>query len=203
VVFFEDVDTIAHSDGIDHVSRMLDILDGIQSKGTEIICILTTNHIDRIHKGMVRPGRLDAVIHIGALDAPAIERLVHSLVPDSLLSEDVDWSTVGAAMEGFMPAFCKEAIDRAMRWNLARNQGVSTSLTTGDFIAAAEGLRPQLELMGRAVEGARSDTIGTAFERTVKQSIDGTLLVRRGEPASAPWAELLVADGTENPPNSR
>ncbi len=92
VVFFEDVDSIASADGLDHMGRMLDILDGIQSKGTEIICILTTNHIDRIHKGMVRPGRLDAVIHIGALDAPAIERLVHSLVPDDLVSKDVDWA---------------------------------------------------------------------------------------------------------------
>jgi transitional endoplasmic reticulum ATPase len=197
VVFFEDVDAVAHADGVDHVSRMLDILDGIQSKGTEIICILTTNHIERIHKGMVRPGRLDAVIHIGALDPAAIERLVHSLVPDSLLSTDVDWTLVGEAMHGFMPAFCKEAIDRAMRWNLARNKGESTSLTTEDFISAAEGLRPQLELMGRAGEGARMDGVGAAFERAMKQSIDGTLLVRKGESASAPWAELVIPDGTE------
>ncbi|MHB8463963.1 MAG: AAA family ATPase [Acidimicrobiales bacterium] len=199
VVFFEDVDSVAHADGVDHVSRMLDILDGMQAKGTEIICILTTNHINRIHKGMVRPGRLDAVIHIGALDPPAIRRLVHGLVPDELLSEAVDWVAVGEAMDGFMPAFCKEAIDRAMRWNLARNRGTSSSLTTEDFIAAADGLRPQLELMSKAVEGARSDSIGTALERTMKQSIDGTLLVRKGELASAPWAELLVPDPTETP----
>jgi transitional endoplasmic reticulum ATPase len=197
VVFFEDVDSIASSDGVDHISRMLDILDGIQSKGTEIICILTTNHINRIHKGMVRPGRLDAVIHIGALDPPAIERLVHSLVPDDLVSSDVDWVAVGAAMDGFMPAFAKEATDRAMRWNLARNHGEPSSLTTEDFIAAADGLRPQLELMGRAGEGARSDSVGSAIERTVKQSIDGTLLVRKGESPNAPWAELLVPDGLE------
>lgn len=195
VVFFEDVDSVAHADGVDHVSRMLDILDGIQAKGTEIICILTTNHINRIHKGMVRPGRLDAVIHIGALDAPAISRLVKCLVPEELLAETIDWEAVGTAMKGFMPAFCKEAIDRAMRWNLARNHGTSTSLTTEDFIAAAEGLRPQLELMGQAGEGIRADGIGSAIERTVKQSIDGTLLVRKGESASAPWAELLVPDG--------
>lgn len=194
IVFFEDVDSVAHADGVDHVSRMLDILDGITSKGTEIICILTTNHINRIHKGMVRPGRLDAVIHVGALDPPAIERLVHSLVPDSLLAEDVDWTAVGAAMESFMPAFCKEAIDRAMRWNLARNHGTSTSLTTEDFVAAADGLRPQLELMSRAAEASRGDSIGTAIERTVRQSIDGTLLVRKGESPNAPWAELLVPD---------
>ncbi|MCU1346067.1 MAG: hypothetical protein JWL70_2333 [Acidimicrobiia bacterium] len=198
VVFFEDVDSVAHADGIDHVSRMLDILDGIQSKGVEIICILTTNHINRIHKGMVRPGRLDAVIHIGALDAPAIERLVHSLVPDTLLEEKIDWEAVGEAMQGFMPAFCKEAIDRAMRWNLARNKGISTSLTTDDFIAAAHGLRPQLELMSRAGEGARADGVGNAIERTVRQSIDGTLLVRKGEDAKNPWAELLVPDSTES-----
>jgi transitional endoplasmic reticulum ATPase len=197
VVFFEDVDAIANTDGVDHVSRMLDILDGIQAKGTEIICILTTNHIDRIHKGMVRPGRLDAVIHIGALDAAAIERLVHSLVPDDLIESTVDWEQVGVAMDGFMPAFCKEAIDRAMRWNLARNKGTSTSLTTEDFIMAADGLRPQLELMGRAGEGARLDGIGAAIERTVKQSIDGTLLVRKGEDPRNPWAELLTPDGTE------
>jgi transitional endoplasmic reticulum ATPase len=203
VVFFEDVDSVAHADGVDHVSRMLDILDGITSKGTEIICILTTNHINRIHKGMVRPGRLDAVIHVGALDPPAIERLVHSLVPDSLLDEDVDWAAVGAAMESFMPAFCKEAIDRAMRWNLARNHGSSTSLTTEDFIAAADGLRPQLELMSRAAEASRGDSIGTAIERTVRQSIDGTLLVRKGESPNAPWAELLVPDGPEGGSNGR
>jgi ATPase family associated with various cellular activities (AAA) len=197
VVFFEDVDAIANTDGVDHVSRMLDILDGIQAKGTEIICILTTNHINRIHKGMVRPGRLDAVIHIGALDAPAIERLVHSLVPDDLIESTVDWEQVGQAMDGFMPAFCKEAIDRAMRWNLARNKGTSTSLTTEDFIMAADGLRPQLELMSRAGEGARLDGIGAAVERTVKQSIDGTLLVRKGEDPRNPWAELLTPDGTE------
>lgn len=197
VVFFEDVDTIAHAEGVDHVTRTLDILDGIQAKGTEILCILTTNHLNRIHKGMVRPGRLDAVIHIGALDASAIERLVHSLVPDSLISEDADWGAVGAAMDGFMPAFCKEAIDRAMRWNLARNKGNPSSLTTEDFIAAADGLRPQLELMSRAGEGARLDGIGSAIERTVKQSIDGTLLVRKGESPNSPWAELLVPDGTE------
>jgi transitional endoplasmic reticulum ATPase len=198
VVFFEDVDAFASADGVDHMSRMLDILDGIQAKGNEIICILTTNHIDRIHKGMVRPGRLDAVIHIGALDPPAVERLVHSLVPDDLLSGDVDWSAVGVAMKGFMPAFCKEAIDRALRWNLARNRGTPSSLATEDFIAAADGLRPQLELMGRAGEGGRFDGVGSAIERTVKQSIDGTLLVRKGESPSSPWAELLVPDGDGN-----
>ena len=198
VVFFEDVDTVASADGVDDVSRMLDILDGMQSKGTEIICILTTNHIDRLHKGMVRPGRLDAVIHIGALDPPAVERLIRSLVPEQLLTGSVDWPAVGAAMEGFMPAFCKEAIDRAMRWNLARNEGKPSALETIDFVTAADTLRPQLELMGRAGEHGGVESVGAAISRTVRNSIDGTLLVRKGEKPSQPWAELVVSDGAPN-----
>jgi transitional endoplasmic reticulum ATPase len=55
VVFFEDVDTVAGAEGVDDVSRMLDILDGMQSKGTEIICILTTNHIERLHRAWCAP----------------------------------------------------------------------------------------------------------------------------------------------------
>jgi transitional endoplasmic reticulum ATPase len=196
VVFFEDVDTVAHGDGVDHTSRMFDILDGIQAKGTEIICILTTNHIERIHKGMVRPGRLDAVVHIGALDAEAVRRLIDCLVPADLVDPNIDWGSVGKAMDGLMPAFCKEAIDRAMRWNLVRNDGRSTRLCTEDFVIAAEGLQPHLELMGRAGEGARSDGVGIAIARTVKQSIDGTLLVREGETPDRPWAALLVPDET-------
>lgn len=46
-----------------------------------------------------------------------------------------------------MPAFVKEAIDRAKRYNMARNGGKLTQLNTDDFVNAAVGLRPQLELM--------------------------------------------------------
>ncbi|NIS12736.1 MAG: AAA family ATPase, partial [Thermoplasmata archaeon] len=64
VVFYEDVDTIAQGDqtqGHVAVTQLLDIFDGLTAKSTKILAILTTNHPEKIHKGMVRPGRLDAV----------------------------------------------------------------------------------------------------------------------------------------------
>ncbi|HEX5587303.1 MAG TPA: hypothetical protein VFZ17_08350, partial [Acidimicrobiia bacterium] len=57
---------------------------------------------------------------------------------------------------------------------------------------------PQLELMGRANEHGGVDGVGAAISRTVRNSIDGTLLVRKGEKPSQPWAELLVPDGATN-----
>src|SRR4029077_18616774 len=86
VVFFEDLDEISDPshDG-DNVTQLLDTFDGITAKGTEILAILTTNHPERIHKGMLRPGRLDAVIHIGELDANGVGRMIRALVPNEQL----------------------------------------------------------------------------------------------------------------------
>ena len=40
--------------------RLLEMLDGITSKGKEVIGLFTTNHLSRIQKGALRPGRVDA-----------------------------------------------------------------------------------------------------------------------------------------------
>jgi len=194
VVFFEDVDVVAQSGETDAVSDLLDIFDGIQAKGTEIIAVLTTNHVERIHKGMMRPGRLDSVIHVGALDPPGIRRLVEATVSGDLLDAGVDWAAVAESMEGYVPAFCREAIDRAVRYNLARNDGEVTKLSTEDFVGAAEGLRPQFALMEGAGEGIRGDALGKALARTVESAVDGLGVVRTGADRSDLWATLAAPE---------
>ncbi len=76
VVFAEDVDRV--TDGARDVAMddILNTIDGVESKGTEIITILTTNHVENIDQAMLRPGRLDAVISVAAPDAAAAEKLV-------------------------------------------------------------------------------------------------------------------------------
>lgn len=173
VVFFEDVDTIADPDehGVSAVSKLLDTFDGLSAKGTELLAVMTTNHADRIHKGMVRPGRLDAVVHIGALDTPGVEKLVRANVPSELLSNDLDWDLISTAMDGYLPAFMVEATTRAMRYNIARHKGDVTKLDTEDFVAAANGLRDQLALMDEAQEHASESTIDAQFKALVDDSV--------------------------------
>lgn len=177
VVFFEDVDTIASSGEADSVTRLLDMFDGITAKGTEILAVLTTNHVERIHKGMIRPGRLDAMIHIGALDQHGVQRMIEAVVPEKLLAKGLDYAAIYEAMEGFLPAFVKEAIDRTMRYSLARNEGILSTLTTDDFVQAALGLRPQLDLMETAGEGEKADVLGTAIEKHVQKAVHGAHIV--------------------------
>ncbi len=175
VVFFEDIDTVTNEDhNTDHVSRLLDIFDGVQAKGTAILCVLTTNHVGKIHKGVLRPGRLDSIIHIGELDANGIRRLIEANVPEKYLG-NLDWAAVAEAMEGFLPAFVKEAVDRTLRYSIARNGGASDILVTEDFIHAARGLRPQLELMEGAHEGKQRDELSDALADLVDTAISGTI----------------------------
>jgi len=173
VVFFEDVDSVAQAG--EHIPRLLDIFDGIKAKDTRIMCVLTTNFVERIHKGMIRPGRLDAVIHVGALDANGLRRLVESLVPPDLLDVAIDWEAVTGAMADFLPAFAKEAIDRAMRYNVAHNQGKATELSTADFVGAAEGLRRQLELMEGAADTIERKPLDAALSELFKSDMKRTV----------------------------
>lgn len=175
-VFFEDIDTVAaaSSGRADHVTELLDLFDGIQAKGTRIMCVLTTNNVQSIHKGMVRPGRLDSVITIGALDTRGIERMAKAVITADCLDSDIDWAKVGEAMDGFLPAFVRESLDRAVRYNMSRNQGDLTSLGTSDFVDAANGLRPQLDLMNGAGDTPVIDTVEVALARTVRGAIKGS-----------------------------
>jgi transitional endoplasmic reticulum ATPase len=180
VVFVEDVDTISdpENNSRDGVARLLDLFDGVSAKNTEIMVVMTTNHPEKIHKGMVRPGRLDAVIHIGELDSGGIERMTKVLIPAELLAMNVDWEQVGLAMAGFLPAYVKEAVDRAQRYNLARNDGVPTIIGTEDLVNAGLGLRPQLELMEGAPEASTQDTVGVAITKIVESAVNGADLIR-------------------------
>lgn len=197
VVFFEDLDTVAINQGDEEITKLLDTFDGIQAKGTKMLLVLTTNHVERIHKGMVRPGRLDAVIHVGAMDRPGVEKLTRRTIGPAL-AENIDfdafYETVreirepalpefGPLAKGqkvtqkpFMPAFVKEALDRAVRYNVSRNAGELGKITTDDLLEAALGLRPQLELMEAATDSVPPWTLDRAFKQSMEMVHSGTVI---------------------------
>lgn len=173
VVWYEDIDVVA-GEGVSNdmqVSKILDMLDSVTTKGTEVLAGFTTNHIAKIQKGVLRPGRLDAVIHIGHLDPAGFEKLVKLTVPTSKLDANVDFQKVSEAMTGFLPAFVTEACQRAVRYNIAANNGKATKIGTADLVNAANGLRPQLELMERAQEGVKtSEGLDAALSNLLNQT---------------------------------
>lgn len=181
-VFFEDLDTVGSptDGGGDHMSRMLDLFDGLDSKGLRLLLVMTTNRVECLHPGLLRPGRLDAVVSVGALDRPGIEQLTRLVLRDAL-GDDVDFDQVAKAVNGYMPAFVKEALDRTIRYSVVRNAGQLGQITTDDLIEAAEGLRAQFELMhGASAEPPDTGlpgALGVLVETAAARVIGGSTVV--------------------------
>ena len=177
VVFFEDLDKVEQLGDRDSVTALLDLFDGVTAKDAKILAILTTNYAERITQGMLRPGRLDAVIEIGSPDAEGIIRLIQAALPERVFGENIDWTAVAAANDGYLPAFVREAADRAIRYALVRSDGDlnAVSLTTEDLVNAAEGLRAQWKLMHEAPESAEIPTLDSALNEVVKGTISERL----------------------------
>lgn len=169
VLWFEDLDTKQDGD-VDQISRLLDVLDGMGAKTAEVMAAFTTNYVEKIQKGVMRPGRLDAVIHIGELDAAGFEKLCKAHIPTHLQG-DIEYDKVAEAFAGFPPAFNVEAVGRALRYMLTRTGGHEEPIVTQDLVNAAHGLRRQLELMQGAKEGARETTFEDVFKRTLTQEV--------------------------------
>ena len=184
VVFYEDVDQIAAVDTQDRagVAQLLDVFDGIEAKGTKILCVLTTNYPEKIHKGMARPGRLDAMIEISELDQEGVEALVRTRLDDEMLEPEIDWAAVFEAAYEYKPAFVTEFADRTMRYLIANYGAVDGhKVGTTELVDAARGLRPQYEKMVGAKElGDRSpieDKLRELTEKTIRESISTKFLV--------------------------
>lgn len=172
VVFVEDIDGEANDGDVTSVTRLLDAFDGITAKGGELMVVLTTNHLDRIHKGMLRPGRLDAIVEIAGLDRSGVERLIKAVVPEDKLSADCDYDKVYAAMDGFLPAFVRETITRAVSFAVARLKGEGNYvIDTPDLCHAAESLRPQL----LALQGAGEGVARPSMDALLSGAVEGVL----------------------------
>lgn len=177
VVFFEDVDHVSSGEHTT-IEQLLDVFDGIGAKSTEILAILTTNHPELIHKGMIRPGRLDAIIEVANLDQGGIERFINAKVDAEQLAPDLDLEAIAVAMDQYLPAFVSEAIDRTKRYAISRTGEDPVLLTTQDFVQAAEGLRTQFEMMNDAGEGAKLPTLDQSFKETTAAAIQEEIEMR-------------------------
>lgn len=176
VVFAEDIDSLIGTTRDSGLNEILEQIDGVVAKGAEIMVVLTTNAVEKIHPAMLRPGRLDAIVQFTKPDADAAKRLVERYAGDHF-ADDVDLDEVGAACAGMIPATIAEVGSRAKLaaiYRLGENaEGVKLKLTTEDLVIAAG----QLQAHQKMIEGDRQDPVGEMVGAARKlQPIFGKLL---------------------------
>jgi transitional endoplasmic reticulum ATPase len=202
VVWIEDADNLANKNSKRaQISAVLDTMDNAAVKNSELMVGFTTNYPDQIERGMLRPGRIDAVIHFGEVDPDKVEPLIRATVDDGLLAPDIDFGQVSEAFTGYVPAYAVEAIQRAVRYSIAANGGHPSVLGTDDLVLAATGLKRQLEMMNNAGEAADTATLEVAMHviavRAAEEVAQRTKLVNVGQPfeVEQPSGALLPSNG--------
>lgn len=146
VIFAEDIDRVVTGDRSVGMDDILNTLDGVDTKGAEIITVLTTNHIERINPAMLRPGRLDILVEVLPPDAKAAARLV-DFYARGLLADGVDLGAVGDALDGKIPAFIREVTERAKIAAIGRTQGgqIEGEVQEIDLLRAAKAMESHAE----------------------------------------------------------
>lgn len=172
VIFAEDIDRAMEGKARDQeMDSILNTIDGIDSKSSEIIVVLTTNHVDQINRAMLRPGRLDAVIPVRAPDAAAAAVLVRNYARGLLKATDEELVPVGRALDGLIPAVIREVVERAKLAAIVRlDSGATTlDLVPEDLLKASASMQAQLGLMSQPIPDTRepiekaADTLASAI----------------------------------------
>lgn len=136
VVFAEDVNRVVSGDRDANMDAIFNVLDGVDRKNDEVMVVFTTNNIEQIHEGMLRPGRIDTVVEVTPPDATAAERLIR-FYGRGLVEEEADLAKVGKLLEGNIPAIIREAVERS---KLAAIHDHATRGETGPLVVSARHL---------------------------------------------------------------
>lgn len=145
VVFMEDVDTKI-GESTEDESEILDIMDGILSKDSEVITIFTTNHPEDLPMSLRRPGRLDASIYVGPPEPEAVERLIRKYAR-GLVKDREDIGGAVRACKGMIPATIREMVERAKLTAIHRTKSKDFEITNQDLVVTVGMMREQLAYM--------------------------------------------------------
>lgn len=143
VIFLEDVDEIASGEARDsQMNKILNTLDGVQTKGNDLTVIFTTNHPEKINSALRRPGRIDVMVKFENPDAETtaqIYRIYFEGVPGNQM---LDYETLAKKTPSVQGAVIAEIAQRAVK--LSKKQGTITD----DLVEAAiHSMDYQIELM--------------------------------------------------------
>jgi transitional endoplasmic reticulum ATPase len=170
VIFAEDIDRTIEGERSVQMDDVLNTIDGADSKGTEVITILTSNHVDKINRAMLRPGRLDAVLSIQAPDAKAAERLMR-LYARGLIPTGADLTQAGKELAGQIPAVIREVVERSKLYAISRlkSDREGFELQGHDLETAARGMKTHLALLNppKTADKTASERLGDALGEVV------------------------------------
>jgi len=148
LVFLEDVDEIGSGTKRDaDMNRILNTLDGVQTKGNNLTVIFTTNHEKRINPALRRPGRIDLVVNFGNPNKDSVAKIYEIYLKDLKGADKLNYKALAKNTPDCPGAVVAEIAKRA--YKLCNKRGEASD----ELVAAAsDSMKHHLRLMREDVE---------------------------------------------------
>jgi len=170
VVFVEDLDTITRVD--DEIQeRIRNVIDGIDTKSHEVMVIGTTNYLSELKDkmpGILRPGRLDALIEVGFPESAAVERLMRQYA-GPLLAEAADISEAAGVLQGQSAAMVRECVERSKAAMITID---GESIDGEALHRASQALKTHIEAVGpdKVMWKSKEEKLGIAVRNLLQDA---------------------------------
>lgn len=143
VVFLEDLDEIGSGEErTSAINRILNTIDGVETKGSDIKIIFTTNHEQKINSALRRPGRIDIIVKFDNPDASTRELILSHHFSKLNGSETLNYPTLSAKFPDVQGAVVTEICTRAV--TLSKKDGF---ISEEKVVAAIGSMRDHIEFM--------------------------------------------------------
>ncbi len=131
IIFFDEIDSVAprrhggesNDGGVTErvVNQLLTEMDGMEEL-SDIVVIAATNRPDILDTALLRPGRFDRILLVGAPDKSSRKAIFEIHTKKMPLAKDVDLNVLVDKTEGYVgadiEAICREAAMLALRKNI-------------------------------------------------------------------------------------
>lgn len=154
MLFAEDVDRAAAGPRSAEMDRLLNTIDGVESKSKDerLLIVLTTNHLEVINRAFLRPGRIDRVINVTPPDVDACLRIVQKYVHDGdckMDGSDEEFKKAIDCLVGANAAFFRNVVEGAKLSAIENmpDDDADLIITPNDLRIVAESMIPHAKLI--------------------------------------------------------
>jgi transitional endoplasmic reticulum ATPase len=176
IIFFDEIDSLAprRTASSDNkvtervVNQMLTEIDGLEELHNVVI-IGATNRPDILDTALMRPGRFDRIIMVGAPDEKTREKILELHTKGMPLTKDVNLKEIAKKTEGYagadMASLCREAAIIALRKDIKAKE-----VTKKNFDDALDVVRPSVTKEIEDTYKALKDQFTKARAKEMKES---------------------------------
>ena len=175
--------TPPHPAGRLSLSGLLNILDGVASQEGRVL-IMTTNHIEKLDKALIRPGRVDMIVKFDRADASMTSQIFKAIYAP-LEGDDAPTAGEGAAATADPSAGTSRALFQLERSIKAAVPRLTPEEERKREAAAAEAARKKAETIARVEVLAAEFAAKIPAHEFSPAEIQGFLLKNKRHPEKA------------------